>query len=352
MALPRMFQSVETMVDACFRVTVPAKAMLFGEYGVLKGGPAVAVSLPQFVFVCEFEFLKRRDEKFALCVESEFLPNGKLSVALSDFDTPSQFLSRDARFFAGACAPWKELFDNYFVEMKVLRSFAPSLGFGSSSALIAAIHRTFARVVGGAAGFFDEKIFWQRIFDSLNRVQGGGSGYDVAVQSRALWFHDQEQCSSVRAWRYDRCEEVPSLGELCIPDLSDFGFFLASHVYSDTSHAIKTCARETRFLDGHAHIAQAFLENPGSGALVDLMSQSRSLAREQGILPSVNNGTPFAELCFVLDNWGIPWKHMGSGLGDCVWIAAPSQSLDLAVHPVTHRPISEEIVFAFSNIGV
>jgi mevalonate kinase len=340
------------MADAYYRVTVPAKAMLFGEYGVLEGGPAVAVSFPQFVFVCEFQFFKRRNENVALLVESDFFSNGALSVALSDLDNPSQTSSRDVCFFAGACAPWKELFHNFTLKMKVLRSFEPSLGFGSSSALIAAIHRTFARIVWGTANIIDENIYWERVFDTLRRVQGGGSGYDVAVQSRALWFHDQEQQSSVRAWRYDRCENVPSLQELCFPDLADFGFFLASHVYSNTSEAIKTCAREKRFLDGHAHIAHEFLKNPGKNVLVELMSRSRAVAREQGILPSVNNGTPFAELCFVLDNWKIPWKHMGSGLGDCVWIAAPAELLASAIHPVTHRPLREDIVFQFSLIGV
>ncbi len=340
------------MDDAVFRVTVPAKAMLWGEYGVLGGGPAVAISLPQFEFVCDFEVSERQNENVALFVESEFLANGSVSVLQSDLFNITAQSDRDIRFFAGACAPWKSLFQNHSVRMKVVRSFAPSLGFGSSSALIAALHRVFARMLWGTSKILDEKLFWQRVFDSLLRVQGGGSGYDVAVQSAALHFQDEEACQCVRAWQFSRCDDIPFLAEICIPDVSNFGFFLATHVYSDTAKAIQKSVGEKRFWDAHAEIARAFLENPCKDVLAGLMSRSRCIAREQGILPSANDGTPFAELCFVLDNWQIPWKHMGSGLGDCVWVAASSHALASAIHPVTCRPLLEEIVFQFSENGV
>ncbi len=352
------------MTEVCFRVFVPAKAMLWGEYGVLHGGPAVAVSIPQISF--ELHVIARKipekvlsEDTFALSVFSDFFPTGKLFLSRSQIETAFPAASRDEKFFAGICFPWSHVFDSWSVDIYVKRSFSPALGFGSSSALLVALHRTLARLAWGTPLIQNENVFWNGVFESLRRVQSGGSGYDVAVQNASMCFVDADGvgnceggagCCGLRVWEYWRKLDVPHVSPLVVDNLAGFGVFLASHVYSDTRQALRTQGESADFALKHESIAREFLNKPTAQSLSSLMKLARDVGRAQGIIPQNFHPGDFAKLCSILDNLGVPWKHMGSGKGDCLWVLASREDLGGVFHPVTHKMLSQEVVFDFSTL--
>ena len=405
-----------------FRVTVPAKAMLWGEYGVLLGGPAVVLSLPKYQCVCDLiatpnptdrqnshrdycdgdeAHTHNSSDSIVFSVFSDFLKGGSLQLHFSDLCNAEPLrndASRDFLFFAGICSPWKEVFKKWHITVNVTQSFPPSLGFGSSSALLAALHRTFARLAYGTPEFVHKNVFWERAFESLKKIQGGGSGYDVAVQSESLWFDDnlkddnlkddtlkddtlksddvcendvvqsnavqneavQNSRGQVSVWKYLRngSDAAPFLQKLNLPELSKFGVLVASHVYSDTANALVTYSRSENCARAHAALSENFLENSTFENLPCLMKISREICRAQGIVPVLGAQGAFAQICDALDAYGLAWKSMGSGNGDCLWIAATHENqqgtkaaLAAMKHPISQKMISEEIVFDFSTIG-
>lgn len=198
-------------------LTVPAKAMLFGEYGVLYGGPALVATLaePCFVFQMRLEEIAKKAAVHSplpvVTFESEMvgLPvsfDGQ-GRAVTDFENqgPVAFLSR----IFGSLNQELRLIESAGLCLRICidRAYAPDLGLGSSSAVIAGIvalvmqatsavsrqhgaHQgTDPGKASGVPGALRLQGFgslnqstWGLLRGALHAAQGRGSGYDVAVQ--------------------------------------------------------------------------------------------------------------------------------------------------------------------------
>ena len=147
--------------------SAPAKAMLFGEYAVLEGGPALALAFDRRIRV-------EASRGARAWVMSELLP-GRLDLQPETFAGPAPHPV--LRFVwpllqaAQARAPG--------IQLRFEADFPPVWGLGSSSAstlAAAAALRRLDGLDGGHPALFAEAVSRQR------DVQGAASGYDVATQ--------------------------------------------------------------------------------------------------------------------------------------------------------------------------
>lgn len=422
------------------RVKVPAKAMLFGEYGVLEGGPAFAVVLPYPFFELELRLVHGACAAPRVTMHSAFFSQGRTAVSLGaltrlrdavlptpprafpDLDTVSAlpmelspdaldpWMPRDA--FARALAAWvlpfvDELADalgqgthdscdsHGSLEMSVLTSFSPAWGMGSSSALIAGIHAGLEFLLGAGrpAGVksgdvisvLDTGAPLLRALTSLRLGQGRGSGYDVAVQKQSARIlelspraeTDTPEFSDLldspewkRAlggtpglWRFQWCDGSPRAQCIGLPvPLSCMGVLIETGVYSHTAAALSSvdapvaAGRAARHLSRseaarrHEACARAFETVRDTTALAGLVDQARDVAIAHGILP-IEGPSPLARLARLLLETGLPFKSMGAGGGDCLWVLATRAQIEelSLVHPVTGKGLADSIVFSFAD---
>ncbi len=142
--------------------SAPAKAMLFGEYAVLEGAPAVALAFDRRITATARRTGRSR-------VASDLLPGGALDVDVEGV-LPHPVL-RFVWPLLRAAGPGIELaFD---------AGFPPVWGLGSSSAstlaAAAALRALDGRDVSPGALFAE-------VLDRQRDVQGAASGYDAATQ--------------------------------------------------------------------------------------------------------------------------------------------------------------------------
>jgi mevalonate kinase len=332
-----------------WRVRVPAKAMLWGEFGVLYGGKAIVATLPHPLFVCEFEVFQRQSaDDVVFSIVSDFFPSGKMDLHHAEIANSESSVSSEKRFFFGIAHPFRDVFKNYRVVLRVPTSFAPSLGFGSSSALLAASHRVLCRLRDSSLLEWNSPSFWNGVFESLSLSQGGGSGYDVAVQAASAIFDTETArvSESPRFWIYRKTAALPIVEQIEFPLYQKFGVLVASHVYSQTSKVFVDPSKNELWAQEHAALAERFLSAPESSE--ELMKCSRELALRQGLWNSQE--TDFGKVCSELNALGVPWKTMGAGRGDCLWVGATRHALSAGRHPLTGRSLADEIVFDFSSI--
>lgn len=159
--------------------SAPAKAMLFGEYAVLEGGPALAVALDRRIAATA-----RRIDAPLLRVRSPIWP-GPIDVSFDALEAtwpPAPALNLLwplLSAYAGAARRASRDGPEGGVEIVFDEGFPTRWGLGSSSAstlsALAAL-RTLAGAEAEAAALFAEARGAQR------RQQGAASGYDVATQ--------------------------------------------------------------------------------------------------------------------------------------------------------------------------
>lgn len=316
---------------------LPAKALLFGEYGLLKGLPGVVVTLPEHSCVFEWEWTPRQD--VPLVVESEFFKSGKIQLASS-----LEAQNAESRFFAAIVAPYRDIFSSASLRFKVTQAFSPSLGFGSSSAILAALHcilfeKTFSKPISTA---LTDVCFWERVRTALDLAQNGGSGYDVAVQLAAA------EKKQVAVWKYQwnpSRSVVPEIEEI---EFVPRGIIVSSGVYSDTKRAICAFAKDERkdfFAARHGQVAAQFLASLSRSDLVPLVNKSADIAFEQGLFAEEN----VSKLTQLLRSHGIPHKSLGAGCGDTFWLLCNHEGVARFSHPVTGKPLTESIVYEFEK---
>lgn len=154
------------------RCSAPGKLMIFGEYAVLEGHPALAMCLDRRI-ACEAEAVPGGD---ALELQSKAILAAPIQVPLAQLEqeaAPREALSLlwpVLRAHAPRDAGLRLRFD---------AEFPPTWGLGSSSAstlAAAAALRSLAGLDWGGRAIFTEVLAAQR------QLQGAASGYDVATQ--------------------------------------------------------------------------------------------------------------------------------------------------------------------------
>lgn len=292
---------------------VPGKALLFGEYGVLKGFPAIAMSVPSYMM--EIEILKGSKQRWWATIESQLLSD---SLVIDGHSSDSE--SDHAQFFYSILVQYQTFFETHSLEIKVTKSFSPGLGLGSSSSFMASLHKFFQLELN----FSDAKL-WENIFESIKLFQGKGSGYDVSVQLASMGHTEPEYFS------YTLEKPIPKLVEVK-PFVA--GVFVETGVISKTREVI--LLQQNDYSNAHGELASEYLNIKSKNELGNLMNRSKAVSLKQGILFSET------ELVRTLDRHSIPFKTMGAGGGDCLWILATRGE-------ILEKIPESNVVFAFED---
>jgi mevalonate kinase len=338
-------------------VSVPGKALLFGEYGVMNGGHAVAVCLPQFRMGVEFAFKPARSQPVHI-LESEFFPSA-IQVKQSQIQTLLlESGESEERNLASYIAAFEPQISHVSVNAKVVESFSPALGFGTSSALLVAfsvaLERQFHKEPG-TKKFISPK-YWQRLYDGLLRLQGRGSGYDIALQAWLvenmsqrleivpLIFKNGNNSLSKPAAGFS-----PVIEELRIADdeIKKMGCFVGTGVRSNTREVLRKMESRstlTVFSQKQSELAKRFIERPTFQQAVELCAEASELIQEMELLPVSPSLQRFVEQC---DRAGVSWKTMGAGHGDCLWVLANRSTVQGLVHRACADQI--QVQFAFED---
>jgi len=308
------------------RLKIPAKALLFGEYGVLSGGKALVCLLSNLFFDIEINIhahINNPDhddtKNTHITIKSTFFKNGVCEFDLHANSTDRSITNtsqesehnQEKTFFENTLIPWIETLKNHNIEIVIHQSFPPDLGFGSSSALITALcYALFVHMYGYHPKITDEQL-WKKIRETLHCVQGTASGYDVGVQlAHVIESHKntsniQSQSVKKSFWIYQNQHEtiVPQITPWQIlneqTDLSWLGGFVRTNVYSDTKKVLKSFSKfsaqeKSFFMTQHANIAEQFLKCPNQKTLITCMNQSVELAKQQNIFCGMKS-LPFRE---------------------------------------------------------
>lgn len=328
-------------------LSVPAKAMLFGEYGVLRGGPVAVFVFSKFHMTLEFSLTKILQPKFAFCeFQSDFFAQHvRLAAAEFELSADSQCES-EARNLACYLSGFADYLHDKQLTAKVLQSFSPALGFGSSSALLSAFQLALSQLSGSAVLTDD---YWNRIYRALILLQGKGSGYDIAAQSwAAARAHSQDDAllhfSNTDPSRRSLQPALRSI-HMAREEIARLGCFVQTGVRSDTRAVLNSQpVRPDEFYEKQVEWAQKFTDNPSAAHAAELCRESSVWARRHGLLPDTHELKALTDAC---DAQQIAWKTMGAGHGDCLWVMASRACIDDIIRSTGVK--SPAVCFAFAE---
>ncbi|MDR2417304.1 MAG: hypothetical protein LBD15_04050 [Holosporales bacterium] len=299
-------KTYEALASAFHVYSLPGKALLFGEYGMLLGFTGVAVTLPTFRMQVSCA-MQHATMTPAIHVYSTFLKTGHIVLTLDSLE--------EEGFFQSTLAPYKDVLRQFYENGEDLivfveKSFPPHLGMGSSSALLASLHTfLFDSLYQGRESPLASSVFFHNLHESLKRIQGTGSGYDATLQLAS------QELAHPQLWRYQR-SSTDSLPEFSpISGLhGHYGTILATHLYAETKTALARFSEEKHFIYARVHgaLAEAFLKDPHPDNLSAFITKAQDIQKQQGILPDI-------DLIRNLHKAGIPFKSLGAGFGDCLW---------------------------------
>ena len=295
-------------------VQVPCKALLFGEYGLLIGQPGlVYVSVARNFVVSLKVFAKEFEAKEHCQVVSDFFPDGTISFPLHPESGPSRGEQRDVDFFRSAIRPYP--IQGWNLEFTLHRSYSPSYGLGSSSALLAAVHGLLDRVCDQFKREVQSTSL-ERILVSLKHQGSRGSGYDALCQKHAL-----NSVFPKLLWVIVNPEAPEPVDEdlsalLCNWDQRKDARHLAvldSQVYSNTLEVLAKQTNDPALWQEQGNLLLAWKALAFDlDALPSLMSASRDLCQRQGLF---GQGIYRQKLDALIEK-GVFAKSMGAGHGD------------------------------------
>ncbi|MEY2987693.1 MAG: hypothetical protein RJB13_1214, partial [Pseudomonadota bacterium] len=241
---------------------------------------------------------------------------------------------------------------------EIIEAYSPAYGFGSSSAIQAAFHLFFQSLVSTKKTQFAEldSEFWKGVYHTLKLLQGRGSGYDVATQIFGALLDHFEEPLLVSFKDQGRISESgngmfsPQVSGLSIScdELKKFGCFIETGIQSDTRSVLNN--NRTRdlggyFFDSQKNFADAFIADPQHATAVELCRASSQLALQYGLLPETPELIRFTNVCTALK---YPWKTMGAGFGDCLWVMASREEVSEILRDSASSDLN--IRFAFEDV--
>lgn len=253
--------------------------MLLGEHAVLHGRKALVCAINKRIFVTK-SYIDQ--------------PVLRICSALGNYESPISALDDhpDFRFVLDVVRQYSL---SQGIELKIESEFSSDIGFGSSAAVTVATH---AVCMGET---FDKMELFKRALATVHRVQGRGSGADVA----ATVF------GGVVAYRVQPLEVTPI--EKSFP---------LTAVYSGSK--MKT-VDVIAFLEERRALNEKYFErifdtiNRSVAEVTnDFSSLGKNLILNQKLMEEMGlcNDALF-EIVSIFREKGIPAKISGSGLGDC-----------------------------------
>jgi mevalonate kinase len=260
--------------------------MLLGEHAVLHGRRALVCAI---------------DRRITVTLRRLELPVLRILSELGQYESPLRDL-RDHSDFRFILDILRHFPPEQGVELEIASEFSSDIGFGSSAAVTVAVHAALMKCV---APEIDEEFkarLFQRSLATLHRVQGRGSGADLA----AAVF------GGVVAYRVAPLEIVP------LPHS-----FALTAVYSGakmkTAEVIRR-VEERRQVDPEK-FERIFdgMEASVGAVLADFSTLGNELICNQRRMEEMElSNAALAEIVCGFQALNIPAKISGSGLGDCV----------------------------------
>lgn len=259
--------------------------MLLGEHAVLHGRRALVCAINKRITV-QFSQIN--------------VPVLRIVSGLGNYEAPLGTLT-DHPDFGFVLEAVKQYPLEQGVELKIESEFSSDIGFGSSAAVTVATHAALMQLVepDRQAGFQME--LFKRSLATIHRVQGRGSGADVAASV----------FGGVVAYRAEPLEIVPLKQT-----------FPLTAVYSGSK--MKT-ADVIRYLEERRALNAGYFErifdrmDASVGEVIDDFSQlGRMLILNQKLMEEMGLcNAALAEIIAGFRAHGVPAKISGSGLGDC-----------------------------------
>lgn len=355
----RWQKTVKENSQGCYTSSyrVPAKALLFGEYGLLRGGCAAVVLLPQYGFRLSFMVKKSVALEQSYVLRSDFFTED-VTLSRSLLNSEEQIgLSEEQRNLCSYLSQYRNELLNSTLFIEILEAYSPALGFGSSSAIQSAIHLFFARLNMPEEIQFEQlgTEFWAKAFRTLQTLQGRGSGYDVAVQIFGA-LHSKLDSPCLLSFRNEGLAHVagdsffPKVSQLAIDscELRKFGCFVETGVHSNTRAVLKeTQGRrfDDFFFSAQKELAHKFIADPCVDSAAQLCRVASGISLQYGLLPMTHELLCFTDTCREAN---IPWKTMGAGFGDCLWVLASRAQIDEILRQ--NNTTGLKVSYAFEDI--
>ena len=253
--------------------------MLLGEHAVLHGRRALVCAIDKRITVT----LSPVNEKML-----------RINSALGNYETPLDSLTDhpDFRFVLDAV---KQYSPAHGIELNIESEFSSDIGFGSSAAVTVATH---AALIG--SGENKNEIF-KRSLATIHRVQGRGSGADVAAsvfggvvayRSAPLEIHLLSKAFPLTAVYSGAKMKTPAVIKIV-----------------ETARAAAPGKYETIFDE---------IDSCTGDTLNDISNLGSALIKNQKLMEEMKlNNAALDEIISAFRAAGVPSKISGSGLGDC-----------------------------------
>lgn len=261
------------------RVSAPGSLMLLGEHAVLHGRRALVCAINKRMSVT----LSEISEPLLQIVSDLGIYEAPL-LALRDHP--------DFRFVLDAVEQYPQ---KQGVRLVIESEFSSDIGFGSSAAVTVATHAALM-------GDFKNKLdLFERSLATIHRVQGRGSGADVAASvfggAVAYRFEPREICPMAEAFPLTA---VYSGSKMKTADVIR---------YLEERRALNADYFERIFDRMDASVGEAIEDFSRLGEMLTL---NQELMREMGLCNAA-----LSEIIAEFRARGVPAKISGSGLGDC-----------------------------------
>jgi mevalonate kinase len=296
-------QSSITNRQLAIRASAPGSLMLLGEHAVLHGRRAL---------VCA---INRRMTVFLTPLGRPFL---RIVSDLGTYESPLDDLKDhpDFRFVLDAVKQYPLA---QGIELKIESEFSSDIGFGSSAAVTVATHAALMQLVepDRRAGF--EMDLFKRSLATIHRVQGRGSGADVAASV----------FGGVVAYRAEPLEIVPLKQTFPLTAVYSGSKMKTADVirYLEERRTLNADYFERIFDRMDASVGEALrifggapasVPADGEAAVPPLREFGELLVRNQKLMEEMGLcNAALAEIIGIFQGLGIPAKISGSGLGDC-----------------------------------
>jgi mevalonate kinase len=265
--------------QSAIRASAPGSLMLLGEHAVLHGRRALVCAIDQRMTVEVFQ-----------CSEKVL----KIDSDLGAYEAPFDGLTDhpDFRFVLDAVKQYPQ---EEGIELKITSDFSSDIGFGSSAAVTVATH---AALAGNAKNKMD---LFKRSLATIHRVQGRGSGADVAASV----------FGGVVAYRADPLEISPMCEEFALTAVYSGSKMKTADVirHLEERRALNPDYFDRIFDRMDASVGEVIESFPTLGKHLML---NQKLMEEMGLCSAA-----LGEIISIFQTLDVPAKISGSGLGDC-----------------------------------